>query len=165
MAKSSWYGDAGLSFAPTASAVLSSCYLMKSSSSCLGTVLTLLRGRSVANQKSLTSVYTLAIPVMLSGHLYATPNVSTYAYLSGPFDYNKMPLASMGCEAQVHENTDKCGTWAYRILWMDGICSHHPNIIAHMTATSSTPRVNDYPTLFNSNTSASPIPPSPMPTK
>jgi hypothetical protein len=42
-----------------------------------------------------------------------TPNVSAYAHLSGPFDYNKMPLAPMGCEAQVHEKTDKCGTWAY----------------------------------------------------
>ena len=43
----------------------------------------------------------------------ATPNVSAYAHLSGPFDYNKMPLAPMGCEAQVHEKTDKRGTWAY----------------------------------------------------
>jgi len=43
----------------------------------------------------------------------ATPNVSAYAHLSGPFDYNKMPLAPMGCEAQVHEKTDKSGTWAY----------------------------------------------------
>ena len=40
----------------------------------------------------------------------ATPNVSAYAHLSGPFDYNKMPLALMGCEAQVHEKTDKCST-------------------------------------------------------
>ena len=39
----------------------------------------------------------------------ATPNVA-YAHLSGPFDYNKMPLALMGCEAQVHEKTDKCST-------------------------------------------------------
>jgi hypothetical protein len=43
----------------------------------------------------------------------ATPNVSAYAHLSGPFNYNKMPLAPMGCEAQVHEKTDKHGTWAY----------------------------------------------------
>ena len=35
------------------------------------------------------------------------------AHLSGPFDYNKMPLAPMGCEAQVHEKTDKRSTWAY----------------------------------------------------
>jgi hypothetical protein len=35
----------------------------------------------------------------------ATPTVSAYAHLSGPFDYNKMPLAPMGCEVQVHEKT------------------------------------------------------------
>jgi hypothetical protein len=46
----------------------------------------------------------------------ATPNVSAYAHLSKPFDYNKMPLAPMGCEAQMHEKTDKCGTWAYHLV-------------------------------------------------
>jgi hypothetical protein len=54
----------------------------------------------------------------------------------------------MGCEAQV-------ATHGYIIRWMDGICSRHPNIIVHITATSGTPRANNYPTLFNSNTSAS----------
>ncbi len=39
--------------------------------------------------------------------------MSAYAHLSRPFDYNKMPLAPMRCEAQVHEKTDKHGTWAY----------------------------------------------------
>jgi hypothetical protein len=43
------------------------------------------------------------------------------------------------------------------IQWMDGICSCHPNITAHITVTSSTPRANDYPTQHNSNTSPSPI--------
>ena len=70
----------------------------------------------------------------------ATPNVLAYAHLRGPFDYNKMLLAPMGCEAQVHEKTDN-------IWWMDGIYSHHLNIIIHITATSSTPRANDYSTL------------------
>jgi hypothetical protein len=41
---------------------------------------------------------------------YATPYVLAYAHLSRPFDYNKMPLAPMGCEAQTHEKTDKCST-------------------------------------------------------
>ncbi len=40
----------------------------------------------------------------------AMPTVSAYAHLSGPFDYNKMPLAPMGCEAQIHEKTNKRGT-------------------------------------------------------
>ena len=43
----------------------------------------------------------------------ATPTVSTYAHLSGPFDYNKMPLAPMGCAAQIHKKTNKRGTWSY----------------------------------------------------
>ncbi len=42
----------------------------------------------------------------------ATPNVSAYMHLSGPFDYNKMPLTPMECGAQVHEKTHKQGTWA-----------------------------------------------------
>ena len=29
----------------------------------------------------------------------ATPTVSAYAHISGPFDYNKMPLAQMDCTA------------------------------------------------------------------
>ena len=43
----------------------------------------------------------------------ATSNVSAYSHLSGPFEYKKKPLASMGMSVQVHENTDKRGTWAY----------------------------------------------------
>ena len=39
--------------------------------------------------------------------------MSAYAHLSGPFDYNKMPLAPMGSGAQVHEKTDKRGTRSY----------------------------------------------------
>ena len=46
----------------------------------------------------------------------ATSNVLAYAHLSGPFDYNKMPFAPMGCEVQVHEKTDKRGTWSYHSL-------------------------------------------------
>ena len=41
-----------------------------------------------------------------------TPNGLAYAYLRGPFDYNKMLLAPMGISVQVHEKTDKRGTWA-----------------------------------------------------
>ncbi len=53
------------------------------------------------------------ITINLIGQFNATPTVSAYAHLSGPFDYNKMPLAPMGCEVQVHEKTGKRGTWAY----------------------------------------------------
>ncbi len=46
----------------------------------------------------------------------ATPNILAYAHLSRPFDCNKMPLALMGCEAQVHEKTNNRGTWAYHFV-------------------------------------------------
>jgi hypothetical protein len=46
----------------------------------------------------------------------ATPTVSAYAHLSGPFDYNKMPLAPMGCKVQIHKKTDKRGTWLYHLV-------------------------------------------------
>ena len=56
------------------------------------------------------------ITVNLIRQSNATPNVSAYAHLSGPFDYNKMPLAPMGCDAQIHEKTDKRGTWSYHSI-------------------------------------------------
>ena len=40
----------------------------------------------------------------------ATANVSAYAHLSGPFNYNKMPLAPMGISVQVYEKKYKRGT-------------------------------------------------------
>ena len=46
----------------------------------------------------------------------ATLNVWPYAHLSGPFNYNKMPLAPMGCKAQVHEKTNKRSTWTYHLV-------------------------------------------------
>ena len=57
----------------------------------------------------------------------ATPTISAYAHLSGPFDYNKMPLAPMGCEVQVHEKTDKRGTWAFHSVdgWYLNTSSEH----------------------------------------
>jgi hypothetical protein len=39
------------------------------------------------------------IMINLIQQSYATPNVLAHAHLSGPFDYNRMPLAPMGCEA------------------------------------------------------------------
>ncbi|KAL7515378.1 LOW QUALITY PROTEIN: hypothetical protein ACHAXN_013387 [Cyclotella atomus] len=48
----------------------------------------------------------------------ATPTDSEYAHFCGPFDCNKMPLAPMGCEVQVHEN-NKHGMWAFQSV--DGL--------------------------------------------
>ena len=39
------------------------------------------------------------------------PNVSAYAYHHGSFDYNRMPLAPMGCAVQFHIKPSKCKTF------------------------------------------------------
>eukprot|EP00804_Cyclotella_cryptica_P028277 CCRYP_014613-RB/>CCRYP_014613-RB protein AED:0.36 eAED:0.36 QI:0/0/0/1/0/0/2/0/471 len=39
------------------------------------------------------------------------PNISAYAYHHGSFDYNRMPLAPMGCADQFHIKPDKRKTW------------------------------------------------------
>ena len=51
------------------------------------------------------------ITVNLLRQSNATPPVSAYAHIGGPFDYNKMPLAPMGCAVQVHKKTDERSTW------------------------------------------------------
>ena len=53
------------------------------------------------------------ITVNFLRRLNAAPNMSAYAHLSSPFDYNKMPLVPMGCVVQVHKTTDKRGMWSY----------------------------------------------------
>ncbi len=68
------------------------------------------------------------------------PKISAYAHLSGPFDYNKMPLAPMGCEAQIHEKTDKQGTWAYHSIngwYLFTSPEHYCTHTCHVKATKS----------------------------
>jgi hypothetical protein len=42
----------------------------------------------------------------------AVPTLSAHQYVHGNFDYNKMPLAPVGCAVQLHENSERKGTWA-----------------------------------------------------
>ena len=60
----------------------------------------------------------------------ATPTVPAYAHMSGPFDYNKMPVAPMGCKVQVHEKTDQRGSWAYHSVDV-GTSPRHRSTIPH----------------------------------
>eukprot|EP00804_Cyclotella_cryptica_P016134 CCRYP_004248-RC/>CCRYP_004248-RC protein AED:0.42 eAED:0.42 QI:0/-1/0/1/-1/0/1/0/390 len=70
----------------------------------------------------------------------ATPTVSAYAHLNGPFDYNKMPLAPMGCNAQVHEKTDSRGTWAFHSVdgwYVSTSPEHYRTHRCHIKSTNS----------------------------
>jgi hypothetical protein len=70
----------------------------------------------------------------------ATPTISAYAHLNGPFDYNKMPLAPMGCDVQVHEKTDKRGTWAFHSVdgwYLSTSPEHYRTHRCHIKSTNS----------------------------
>jgi hypothetical protein len=44
--------------------------------------------------------------------LNVAPKVSVYQYVNGAFDYNKMPLAPIGCAVQIQERSERRGSWA-----------------------------------------------------
>ena len=46
----------------------------------------------------------------------ANPKISAYEYVNGKFDYNRMPLAPMGCAVQVHVSPNRRLTWAEHAL-------------------------------------------------
>lgn len=83
----------------------------------------------------------------------ATPTVSAYAHLNGPFDYNKMPLAPMGCNVQVHEKADSVAPGLF-IPLMVGTSTPLQNTTAPIVATSRTPKAtaSATPLSFNTNT-------------
>ena len=41
----------------------------------------------------------------------AVPTISAWQYVHGHFDYNKMPLAPMGCAVQLFQNSEKRTSW------------------------------------------------------
>ena len=41
----------------------------------------------------------------------AVPTISAWQYVHGHFDYNKMPLAPMGCAVQLYQNSEKRTSW------------------------------------------------------
>ena len=70
----------------------------------------------------------------------ASPNVSAYAQLSGPLDYNKMPLAPIGCKVQVQKKADKWGTWAYHSIngwYLSASPEYYQTHVCHIKHTSS----------------------------
>ncbi|KAL7552658.1 hypothetical protein ACHAWF_016317 [Thalassiosira exigua] len=42
---------------------------------------------------------------------HARPNISALAYFSAPFDFDRTPLAPIGCEVLVHQKPGQRGSW------------------------------------------------------
>ena len=88
----------------------------------------------------------------------ASPTISAYAHLCDPFDYNKMPLAPLGCNVQIHEKSDQCGTWAFHSV--DGwyISTSHEHYRTHRChVKSSNSECLSDTVQFQHNTSPTPL--------
>jgi hypothetical protein len=59
------------------------------------------------------------------------PMISAYEALNGPYDWNRYPLAPLGCKAVVYEDSDIRGSWASRGVdgWYLGPSKHHYRLI------------------------------------
>jgi hypothetical protein len=55
------------------------------------------------------------------------PTKSAYEVLNGPYDWNRYPLAPLGCKAIVYEDGDTRGSWASRGVdgWYLGPSKNH----------------------------------------
>ncbi len=55
------------------------------------------------------------------------PSISAYQHVNGVFDYNKTPLAPLGCAVEMHESTNRRRTWDPRSLsgWYIGTSTEH----------------------------------------
>jgi hypothetical protein len=52
-----------------------------------------------------------AITLNLLRQANKMPSVSAYEFVNGKFDYNKFPLAPLGCAVEMHESTNRQKTW------------------------------------------------------
>jgi hypothetical protein len=55
------------------------------------------------------------------------PTISAYQHVNGNFDYNKTPLAPLGCAVEMHESTNRRKTWDPHSLtgWYLGTSTEH----------------------------------------
>jgi hypothetical protein len=60
------------------------------------------------------------------------PAVSAYQYVHGAFDYNKMPLGPKGCAVELHERSERRGSWAMNAV--DGwyLCTSDEHYRCHV---------------------------------
>jgi len=74
-----------------------------------------------------------------------TPKVSAYAHLYGTFDYNKHPLAPLGCAVQMHEKPQLRKTWDPHSIdgWYVGTSLEHYRAHHIWTKTTKAERISD----------------------
>ncbi|KAL7525184.1 hypothetical protein ACHAXR_004198, partial [Thalassiosira sp. AJA248-18] len=72
---------------------------------------------------------------------HARPGISAHAYLFGPFDFNRTPLAPIGSEMQCHEKPGDRGTWAEHSVdgwFLQSSQQHYRSFICYIKSTRAT---------------------------
>jgi hypothetical protein len=75
----------------------------------------------------------------------AVPTVSAWQYVKGNFDYNKTPLAPMGCAVQLHQSNDIRTTWAMKSIdgwYLQSSLEHYRCHVIYVKQTKSE-RISD----------------------
>ena len=86
----------------------------------------------------------------------ATPTISAYAHMNGPFNYNKIPLTLMVARSKYTRRPTKVALGPITPLMASTLQRHLSNTA--LTSAKSKPQTtNDSATQFNSRTRASPI--------
>jgi hypothetical protein len=71
--------------------------------------------------------------------------VLAYQYVNRAFDYNKMPLAPMGCAVKIHEHSERRGSWVANVVdrwYLQTSPEHYQCHIVYVKSTRSE-RVSD----------------------
>jgi hypothetical protein len=75
----------------------------------------------------------------------AVPTISAWQYVHGNFDYNKMPLAPMGCAVQLYQGSEKRTSWGANTIdgwYLQTSPEHYRCHVIHVKQTKSE-RVSD----------------------
>ena len=85
----------------------------------------------------------LALNLLRQSNVVST--ISAWQYVHGNFDYNKMPLAPMGCAAQIHQSSERRASWAANAIdgwYLQTSPEHYQCHVIHVKQTKSE-RVSD----------------------
>ena len=76
---------------------------------------------------------------------HARPGISAHAYMHGPFNFDRTPLAPLGCEVQCHEKAANRGSWAEHSVdgWYIGTSHLHYRAFTVFIKQSRAKRVTD----------------------
>ena len=67
----------------------------------------------------------------------ANPKLSAYSYLFGNFDYNRLPLAPLGCAVQVHVPPERRTSWGSAHAKVGTLVAHGIIIVSIHTSTTA----------------------------